>query len=66
MPKFVESPKGDHEARTETIDTLENKYDVYQTLSEECRRDLPFKYFYNIQYKKEPKGIPRQTDQNYE
>ena len=34
MPKFVEIPKEDHEAHAETIATWEEKYFVYQNLSE--------------------------------
>ena len=39
MPKFAEIPKEYHEAQTETIATWEEKFYVYQSLSEECRRD---------------------------
>ena len=42
MPKFVETSKEDHEAHAETIATWEEKFSIYQALSEECRRDLPF------------------------
>ena len=42
MPKFVETPKEYHEAHVETIATWEEKFYVYQSSSEECRRDLPF------------------------
>ena len=42
MPKFVETPKEDPEAQAETIATWEEKFSVYQYLSEECRRALPF------------------------
>ena len=42
MPKFVETPKEDPEAQAETIATCEEKFYVYQSLSEECRRALPF------------------------
>ena len=41
MPKFVETPKEDPEAQAETIATWEEKFSVYQSLSEECRRALP-------------------------
>ena len=42
MPKFVETPKEDHEAQVETVATWEGKFFVYQSLSEECIRALPF------------------------
>ena len=42
MPKFVETPKEDHEAHAETIATWEEKFFVYQSLSE-CRRALSFR-----------------------
>ena len=45
MPKFSDTPKEYHEAHAETIATWEEKCFVYQSLSEECRRDIPFNDF---------------------
>ena len=56
MPKFVETPKEDHEAQVETIATWEEKFYVYQSLSEGCRRALPFKYFYETQFRGHKRG----------
>ena len=52
MPKFVETPKEDHEAQAETIATWEEKFSIYQSLSEECRRALPFQDFCETQFKR--------------
>ena len=46
MPNFVDIPKEYHEAHAETIPTWEEKFYIYQSFSEECRRDLPFRDFY--------------------
>ena len=35
MPKFIETPKEYHEAQDETIATWEEKFSMYQSLSEE-------------------------------
>ena len=51
MPKFVEIPKEDPEVQTETIASWEEKFVAYQTLSEECRRDLPLRDFCKSQYR---------------
>ena len=66
MPKFVEIPNEYHEARAETIATWEEKFSIYQTFSEECRRDLPFRDFYETQYRGQPRGTSRLPYQNYE
>ena len=66
MPKFVETPKEDHEAQAETISTWEEKFSVYQSLSEECRRALPFKDFSGTQFRGKPRAIARNPYQNYE
>ena len=42
MPKLIETPKQDHEEQVETIATWEEKFFVYQSLSEECRKNIPF------------------------
>ena len=66
MPKFVEIPKEDHEAQAETIATWEEKFYVYQSLSEECKRALPFRDFCETQYRGKPRVTPRMPYQNYE
>ena len=67
MPKFVETPKEDHEAQAETIATWEENIYVYQSLSEECRRDLPFLDLCETQFKGNPRGATtRNPYQNYE
>ena len=43
MPNFVE--KEDIEVHTETISSWEEKFVVYQTLSDECIGVLPLIYF---------------------
>ena len=66
MPKFVETPKKDHEAQVETIATWEGKFSVYQSLSEECKRDLPFRDLCETQFRENPRGAARNSYQNYE
>ena len=66
MPKFVDIPKEDHEAEVETIATWEEKFFVYQSLSEECRRAFPFRYLCETQYRGEPRVTRRMPYQNYE
>ena len=66
MSKFVDTPKEDHEAHAETIATWEEKFSVYQSLSEECRRDISFRYFCETQFRGNPRAIPRNPYQNYE
>ena len=66
MPKFVETPKEDHEAQVETIATWEGKFSVYQSLSEECRRDLPFKYLRETKFRGNTRGDIRNPYNNYE
>ena len=59
MPKFVETPKEDHEAQVENIASWEEKFYVYQSLSEECRRTFPFKDFCETQYRGKLRGSAR-------
>ena len=65
MPKFVEAPKEDHEAQAETIATWEEKFYVYQSLSEECRRALPIKYLRETQFRRNTRGDVRKPYNNY-
>ena len=66
MPKFLETPKEDHESHTETIATWEEKFFVYQYLSEECRRALPFQYLCENQFRGKPRGAVSHSYHNYE
>ena len=64
MPNFLECPNEYHEAHAETI--WEENFFVCQTLSEECRRALPFKYFCETRYRGNPRGNPRLPYHKYE
>ena len=66
MPKFVEYPKEGHEVHTESIASWEEKYIAYQTLTEECRRVLPFRYFCETQYRGKSRGFQRIPYHNFE
>ena len=66
MPKFVETPKEYHESQAKTIATWKEKFSIYQSLSEECRRALPFRYFCETQFRGKPRGAARNPYQNYE
>ena len=57
MPKFVETPKEDPEAQAETIATWEEKFSVYQSLSEECIRALPFQDFCETEFRGSQEGL---------
>ena len=54
MPKFMEYLKEDNEVQIESVASWEEKYASYQALSEECRRVLPFKYFFENKYREYP------------
>ena len=56
MPEFVEEHKEEHALQNESIASREDRYVEYQTLSEECKRDLPFKDVCETQYKTNPRG----------
>ena len=62
----METPKEDHEARDGTIATWEEKFYVYQSLSEECRRDIPFRDIYETQFRGKQRGDEMHPYQNYE
>ena len=66
MHKFVETPKEDPEAQAETIATWEETFYVDQSLSEECKRDLPFRDFCETQFRGNPRGDARNSYPNYE
>ena len=66
MPKLIETPKQDHEEQVETIATWEEKFSVYQSLSEECRRALPFQYLCETQFRGNLRGAARNPYHNYE
>ena len=66
MPKLIETPKQDHEEQDETIATWEDKFSVYQSLSEECRRALPFRDLCETQFRGDLRGAARNPYQNYE
>ena len=65
MPKFIEFPKEDLEVHTETVASWEDKFVAYQTLSEECKRVLPFRDFFETQYRGKPRGVQRFPYQNF-
>ena len=65
IPKFMECPKEDPKLHTKTIASWEKKFVAYQTLSEECKRVLPFKYFCETQYRGNPRGFQRIPYHNF-
>ena len=66
MPIYMEYQKDEHEVQTETIASWEEKFVAYQTLSEECKRVLTFRYFCETRYRGKPRVVQRLSYQNIE
>ena len=66
IPKFAEEHRKEPKLHNESIATWEDRHAEYQTLSEYCRRALPFKDFYESQYKFNSIGSNRILAHNFE
>ena len=57
MPNFTEEHREEPQMKNELVSSWEDWYAEYWTLGEEYRRALPLKYFFESQYKTNPRGI---------
>ena len=63
---MIEEHREEPEVHNESIATWEDRYAEYLTLSEDFRRELPFKDFCESQYKVNLRGSSRMNAHNFE